>query len=167
MVDDFGESESTSRRGAGSPPVLFEVSLASGEKAMVPCSSAAPTLDRIAAEGVLFEQGIAPFPSTTASHMSMLTSLEPCVHGVLGRETCLPTPFHGHRALGDARYAAVAVPRMGSSEGRSVSTADSKATATSLALAQPAVIEKRRSVKLGRCKLHALHSLDLPCSVIR
>jgi arylsulfatase A-like enzyme len=42
-----------------------------------------PALDRLAARGVLFEQAIAHFPSTTASHMTMLTSLEPCAHGVL------------------------------------------------------------------------------------
>ena len=42
-----------------------------------------PTLDRLANAGVLFEQTIAPFPSTTASHMTMLTSLAPCAHGVL------------------------------------------------------------------------------------
>ena len=43
-----------------------------------------PALDRLAASGVLFEQAVAPFPSTTASHMTMLTSLLPCAHGVLG-----------------------------------------------------------------------------------
>src|SRR5207247_8832279 len=42
-----------------------------------------PTLDRLANAGVLFEQTIAPFPSTTASHMTMLTSLAPCAHGLL------------------------------------------------------------------------------------
>src|SRR5207247_9685964 len=42
-----------------------------------------PTLDRLANAGVLFEQTIAPFPSTTASHLTMLTSLAPCAHGVL------------------------------------------------------------------------------------
>jgi arylsulfatase A-like enzyme len=42
-----------------------------------------PNLDRFAAEGVLFENVVAPYPSTTASHMSMLTGLYPDVHGIL------------------------------------------------------------------------------------
>ncbi|MGH7894933.1 MAG: sulfatase, partial [Candidatus Binatia bacterium] len=41
-----------------------------------------PALDAFAAGGVRFEQAIAPFPSTTASHMSMLTGLYPCAHRV-------------------------------------------------------------------------------------
>jgi len=42
-----------------------------------------PTLDRFAAQGVTFRQAFSTFPSTTASHMSMMTSLHPCAHGVL------------------------------------------------------------------------------------
>jgi arylsulfatase A-like enzyme len=42
-----------------------------------------PRLTAFAADGVSFTQAIAPFPSTTASHMSMLTSLQPCAHNVL------------------------------------------------------------------------------------
>jgi arylsulfatase A-like enzyme len=44
---------------------------------------ATPNLDRLAAEGALFENVVAPYPSTTASHMSMLTGLYPDVHGIL------------------------------------------------------------------------------------
>jgi len=43
-----------------------------------------PVIDRVAASGVLFEQAVAHFPSTTASHMTMFTSVAPCAHGVLG-----------------------------------------------------------------------------------
>ena len=42
-----------------------------------------PNLDQLAGEGVLFENVIAPYPSTTASHMSMLTGTYPEVHDVL------------------------------------------------------------------------------------
>lgn len=41
-----------------------------------------PRLDALAAQSVVFEHAYAPFPSTTASHMSMLTALMPCAHGV-------------------------------------------------------------------------------------
>ena len=44
---------------------------------------ATPNLDRVASAGTVFEQVLAAFPSTTASHMTMFTSLEPCAHGVL------------------------------------------------------------------------------------
>lgn len=39
------------------------------------------TLDRLAAEGVLFSQAIAPAPTTLPSHASMLTGLYPYHHG--------------------------------------------------------------------------------------
>jgi arylsulfatase A-like enzyme len=42
-----------------------------------------PGIDRLASESVLFENAVSTFPSTTASHMSMLTSLQSCAHGVL------------------------------------------------------------------------------------
>ena len=41
-----------------------------------------PTLDRLAAEGVLVEDVYSQSPKTTPSHMTLLTSLYPCVHGV-------------------------------------------------------------------------------------
>ncbi len=43
-----------------------------------------PTLDRLAAAGVRFDQAIAPTPITRPSHASMLTGLEPPEHGVRG-----------------------------------------------------------------------------------
>ncbi|MBY0274958.1 sulfatase [Candidatus Binatia bacterium] len=41
-----------------------------------------PILDQFAATGALFERTVTTYPSTTASHMSMLTGLYPAVHGV-------------------------------------------------------------------------------------
>ena len=42
-----------------------------------------PTIDRrLAAEGVTFEDVYSQSPKTTPSHMTMLTSLYPCVHGI-------------------------------------------------------------------------------------
>ena len=44
-----------------------------------------PTIDsRLAAEGTLFEHAYSAFPGTHGSHMTLFTSLEPCVHGVPG-----------------------------------------------------------------------------------
>ena len=43
-----------------------------------------PNIDRFAREGTLFERAMTTYPSTTASHMSMLTGLLPQVHGVYG-----------------------------------------------------------------------------------
>jgi arylsulfatase A-like enzyme len=49
-----------------------------------------PTLDaRVAAEGALARAAVAPVPYTPPAHMSMLTGLEPCVHGVLDRHGVL------------------------------------------------------------------------------
>jgi len=41
-----------------------------------------PNLDRFAAESALFEKVFTVYPSTTASHMTMLTGLYPAVHGI-------------------------------------------------------------------------------------
>ena len=55
-----------------------------------------PTIDaRLAARGTLFEHAYAAFPSTTASHMTMLTSLDPCVHRVL-HPSMLPLRADAH-----------------------------------------------------------------------
>jgi arylsulfatase len=43
-----------------------------------------PALDRLAAEGILFENAVAPAPNTPPSHMSIFTSLYPTVHGFTG-----------------------------------------------------------------------------------
>lgn len=49
-----------------------------------------PNLDRLAAEGVLFENAVAPSPWTLPSHASMLTGLVPARHGVLDADRVLP-----------------------------------------------------------------------------
>ena len=49
-----------------------------------------PVLDRFAAEGTLFEQAIAAYPSTPPSHMTMMTGVYPGVHGVFGPLMVLP-----------------------------------------------------------------------------
>ena len=41
-----------------------------------------PHLDRLAAEGLRFEQAVAPSPWTTPSHMSLMTGLYPSTHRV-------------------------------------------------------------------------------------
>src|SRR5438874_2724144 len=41
-----------------------------------------PNLDRIAREGVLFENAVAPAPLTAPSHASMMTGLNPTAHKV-------------------------------------------------------------------------------------
>jgi len=43
-----------------------------------------PNLDRVAAEGTVFEQTFATYPATGTSHATMFTSLYPSVHGVFG-----------------------------------------------------------------------------------
>jgi arylsulfatase A-like enzyme len=52
-----------------------------------------PTIDhRLAAAGVVFERCLSQSPKTTPSHMTMLTSLYPCVHGVSLWEGTGPGP---------------------------------------------------------------------------
>lgn len=42
-----------------------------------------PTIDHVlAAQGTVFARAFSAFPSTAGSHMTMLTSLDPCAHGV-------------------------------------------------------------------------------------
>jgi len=49
-----------------------------------------PTIDGLAAEGVVFERALSQSPKTTPSHMTMLTSLYPTAHGVELWETNTP-----------------------------------------------------------------------------
>ena len=94
---------------------------------------ATPTLDALAARGVLFEQAMAAVPLTLPSHASLLTGQYPATHGVrhnaifvLGRETeTLAERFS------DAGYATAAVvgaavldPEFGLSQGFDVYDAD-------------------------------------------
>lgn len=48
-----------------------------------PGAAPTPHFDRLAAEGVLFLDAVAPMPETAPSHASMLTGLHPLRHGVL------------------------------------------------------------------------------------
>lgn len=41
-----------------------------------------PTLDRLAASGITFDQAFAVWPETSASHMTLFTGLYPSVHGI-------------------------------------------------------------------------------------
>src|SRR5262249_26545918 len=60
--------------------------------------------------GVLFEQTVSHFPSTTGSHMSMLTSVEPCAHGVLAPGSVLGEQVATlAEALAARGYATVAI----------------------------------------------------------
>jgi arylsulfatase A-like enzyme len=49
-----------------------------------------PSLDRLAAEGALFTHVWTTYPSTPASHMSLMTGLHPNAHGVIGPAHPLP-----------------------------------------------------------------------------
>ncbi len=49
-----------------------------------------PFLDRLAAQGTRFEQAVAPYPSTTASHMSLLTGVYPAKHQTIFAGTKAP-----------------------------------------------------------------------------
>ena len=49
-----------------------------------------PSIDRLAAEGVLFENAVAPAPWTLPSHASMLTGLLPARHGAIDVDRVLP-----------------------------------------------------------------------------
>ncbi|HEY8518228.1 MAG TPA: sulfatase [Candidatus Binatia bacterium] len=52
-----------------------------------------PNLDRLAEEGALFENVYTTYPSTTASHMTMLTGVHPSVHGVYAFGSLLPSSY--------------------------------------------------------------------------
>jgi arylsulfatase A-like enzyme len=49
-----------------------------------------PHVDRLAREGVLFENAMAPIPVTRPSHFSLLSSLYPRDHGVVNNRIALP-----------------------------------------------------------------------------
>lgn len=50
-----------------------------------------PNIDRrLAAQGVMVRDVIAPMPFTPASHMTLFTGLEACAHGVMGIDDALP-----------------------------------------------------------------------------
>jgi arylsulfatase A-like enzyme len=76
-----------------------------------------PTLDRIAAEGVRFEDVTAPSPWTLPSHATMLTGLYPSRHGVKTHETRLSeevvTLAEEFRDAGYATFAVVNTHNVG------------------------------------------------------
>src|SRR5213078_166198 len=64
-----------------------------------------PALDRTAAQGALVRTAVAPVPFTPPSHMSMLTGLEPCAHGIKGvHEALAPDRLTLAEALRAAGY---------------------------------------------------------------
>src|SRR5687768_10812813 len=45
-------------------------------------SGATPVIDRLAREGVVFEQAVAPAPLTLPAHATLFTGVDPPFHGV-------------------------------------------------------------------------------------
>lgn len=63
-----------------------------------------PTIDRFAAEAVLFEHAFSQAPSTVPSHMSIMTSRYPSEHGVCAMDSsvnCLPSLDEGFITLAE------------------------------------------------------------------
>jgi choline-sulfatase len=58
-----------------------------------------PVMDRLAAEGALFEQAVAQAPMTRLSHASILTGLYPFQHGI--RDNFAPPLAAAHRTLAE------------------------------------------------------------------
>ncbi len=61
-----------------------------------------PTIDTLAQDGILFERAYAPMSTTLPSHISLMTSMNPLQHGVLGNfmhlKTALSTSDELHTA---------------------------------------------------------------------
>lgn len=74
-----------------------------------------PYLDSLAASGLVFDRAFVPFPQTSASHASMLTSVNPWKHGVVANGLSIgPNVDTLAAALKRAGYeAAVAVGHLG------------------------------------------------------
>jgi len=74
-------------RSESSPPNVILISIDTLRADHLGCygyeRDTSPHLDNLARESVLFEANFAPSPSTTPSHISMLTSLYPLTHDVL------------------------------------------------------------------------------------
>lgn len=49
-----------------------------------------PTMDRLAREGLQFDDAVTTLPETAPSHSSMMTGLSPAVHGVVANGSALP-----------------------------------------------------------------------------
>ncbi len=80
-----------------------------------------PNFDRLAHEGILFENAVAPMPITRASHFSIMTSLFPRQHGVMSNAMSLPqevlTLPEVFRAAGYSTVGAVSVGLLGADSG--------------------------------------------------
>jgi len=111
---------SCSRRAPDAPPPNVVVLVVDTLRAdRLHCYGASretsPTLDRIAAEGVLFEQAFTVAPSTWQSFVSILTGLNPPRHGVrfiFDRPLATSIPSLGS-VLGDSRYTTAAFDVIG------------------------------------------------------
>jgi len=85
---DAAEAADTPRADVGTPAaagvvlVTFDTTRADRIGAYGYAAAHTPTLDRLAAEGVLFERALAPAPLTLPSHASILTGRFPAAHGV-------------------------------------------------------------------------------------
>ncbi len=73
-------------RSADGPPNVVLVSFDTTRADHLSCygygRETSPTIDRLAAQGVLFENAVSHSPKTAPSHMSILTGLLPDAHGV-------------------------------------------------------------------------------------
>jgi len=85
-------------RREGGPLNLILLSLDTTRKDRLSCygfsKETTPNLDRIAAEGILFEQPYTPVPITLPAHASMLTGLYPYQHGVRNNGTYVLAAEH-------------------------------------------------------------------------
>jgi choline-sulfatase len=85
-------------KGAGGPWNIVLLTLDTVRSDRLGCygnkDGITPRLDALAARGVLFEQAITPIPVTLPSHTTMLTGLNPQVHGVRNNGTFVLDPKH-------------------------------------------------------------------------
>jgi arylsulfatase A-like enzyme/Tfp pilus assembly protein PilF len=81
-----GEADWASVRTDGSPPDVILITLDTTRRDRLSCYGFAkkttPNLDRIAAEGILFQTACTPVPVTLAAHASIMTGQYPFEHGV-------------------------------------------------------------------------------------
>jgi arylsulfatase A-like enzyme/glycosyltransferase involved in cell wall biosynthesis len=69
-------------------------------------AAATPTLDALAADGILFENATSPLPETRPAHYSLFTSRYPDEHGVVANSAPRPSvpPLTLARVLGEAGF---------------------------------------------------------------
>ncbi|MBN2799497.1 MAG: sulfatase [Deltaproteobacteria bacterium] len=72
----------------------------------VPGAPATPAMDRLAAEGVRFDDAVTPMPETTPAHASIFTGLHPLRHRVISNGHHLAPPYRTlAEVLGDEGWA--------------------------------------------------------------